>query len=113
MAFGFQAPTHIGKREVGILRLGDGNRLDAIALMTVSSGIEGITQAHVGIQRIIARTDFLLRHGIIQGRRDLGLIREELTEFELGGNGILFLGIGTPLHHALFQSTKAIADIAP
>ena len=82
VTLGFQTPTHVGKGEVAILRLRDGNRLDTVALVLVGGGIEGIVQSHVGIQRIIAWTGLLLRHRVVEGDAHLCLVREELAEFE-------------------------------
>ena len=82
MALGLQAPAHVGEREVGVLGLGDGDRLDAVALVVVGSGIEGITETHIGVEGIVSGTRLLLGHGIVEGDADLRLVGEELTELE-------------------------------
>ena len=93
--------------------LSDGYRLDAIAFVLIGSGIEGIVEAHIVVEGIIAGAHFLLGDGVIQGRTHLGLVGEELTQFERGGNAVRLLGIGRTLHDALFETSETIAHIAP
>ena len=79
MALGLQAPAHVGQREVSVLCLRDSYRLYTVTLMAVGSGIEGIAQAHVGVEGIITGACLFLRHGVVERDAHFRLVREELA----------------------------------
>ena len=112
MAFRLQAPAHVGDGEVGVGGAGDGNTLDAVALLLTGRCLQRIFQAHVTVERVVTGFHDILGIGIVEGHRHLRLIGEELTEFERGGDAVLFLRVGGALHHALLQSAETIADVS-
>ena len=79
--------------------------------MTVGSSVKRIVEFHIGIQRVVLRTDGLLGVGIVQRCRHLGLLREQLTQLQIGGYRVRHLVVGISLHDGLFQSAKALSDI--
>ena len=101
----------VGKREIARHVLGDGNRLDAVALAG-TGGIEGILEIHVGIQGVVLRAHLVLADGVINRYGDLGLVGEELAQFEVRRDGVRLLRVGGTLHDALLQSAEAVGDIA-
>ena len=111
MPLRLQSPAHVGDGEVGVGGTRHGDVLDTVALLLVSGCIQRLIETQVTIQRVVTRFDDLLTVGVIEGDRHLRLVREELAEFERGGDAILLLGIGRTLHHTLLQTAEAIADI--
>ena len=79
MALGLYAHTHIWQREVGILCLSHCKRFYWVALMVVCSCFQCIVKKHIAVKRIIFRTSLFLGYRIIQRRRHLGLVWEELA----------------------------------
>ena len=79
--------------------------------MLICCSVKGILQTHVGVEGIIARSHLILRNRIIKRCRYLSFVREQLTQFQRGSDGVLLLGVRTALHHTLLQSAEAIADI--
>ncbi len=113
MTLGLQSPTEVREREVGRRILRHGNVLNTISLTFAGRCLEGILQAHIRVEGIIAWAHLLLRHGVVDGCRDLCLVGEELAELERGGDGIFLLSVGAALHDVLLQASKAVADVTP
>ena len=107
---GLDAEAYVGQSEVGRGRLGDGNALNAVALMLVDGGIKGVFQFHIRIQRIILGSCFFLGHRVVERCCHLHLVGEELAQFEIGGHRIGLVVVGGTLGHTLFQSAKAFGD---
>ena len=105
--------TRIRHREVPGHVLRHGNALNRVAFAIIGSGIERFFQAHVGIERIIARTDDLLRVREIDGYGYFGFLGEEFAQFHVGRHRVCFLRIGAALHHALLQSAKTVGNVTP
>ena len=61
MALRLQTPAHIAQGEVRIGLLRHGQRLDAVSLVLVGCRLQGILQAHVRIEGVIAGTHLILR----------------------------------------------------
>ena len=80
MTLGFQSPAQVRQREVGVTCFGNGNTLDAVALVLVGGTLQGIAQAHIRIERIITWAHLLVTHRVVQWRTYLGLVGEELTQ---------------------------------
>ena len=66
MFLSLQSPTHIAEREVCVGGLCYCQRFDAVALMLVCSGVEGILQTHVGVKGVIAWTYLIFCYGVIE-----------------------------------------------
>ena len=111
VTLGLQSPTEVREREVRRRRLRHGDVLDTVALPFAGRCLKGILQAHIRVEGIIAGAHLLLRHGVVDGCRDLRLVGEELAELERGGDGIFLLGVGAALHDILLQTTKAVANV--
>ena len=79
VALGLDTHADVGQREVGGGRLGDGYRLDAVALVLVDGGIEGIVQFQVGVHGVVLGAVLLLGDGVVEGRRHVQLVGEELA----------------------------------
>ena len=108
VTLGLDAEAHIRQREVGIGGLGDGNALYRVAFMLVDGRIECIVQLHIRIQRVILRTCLLLGNRVVQRSRHLHLVREELTQLDIGGQRIglvVFLRTGS---HAILQASESL-----
>ena len=112
VAFVLYAHPHIREREVGVGGAGDGNRLNAVALMVAACSIEGVAQTHVGIQRVVLRTRLLLRHRVVERCRHLRLVGEELTQLERSGDAVGLIVVGAALCHTLLESTEAFRGVA-
>ena len=69
----------VAQREVARCMLGHRYRLDRVTLALVGSRLEGVVQFHIRIQRVVLRTDNLLRIRVIERCRHFGLVREELS----------------------------------
>ena len=80
--------------------------------MLRGSRLKGIFETHIIIERVITRTYLILRHRVIKRSADLGLVGEELTQFERSGDGVVLLRIRRALHDTFLQSAEAIADIS-
>ena len=111
VTLGLQSPAEVREREVGCRILRHGNVLDTVALTFAGRCLEGILQTHIRVEGIIAWANLLLRHGVVDGCRDLRLVGEELAELERGGDGIFLLGVGAALHDVLLQASKTVADV--
>ena len=105
-----QSPAHVGDGEVGVGGTRDGDVLNTVTLL-FADGLQRIVETHITVERVITRFHGLLGVGVIEWHRHLCLVGEELTEFEGGGDAVLFLRIGGALHHTLLQTTEAVADI--
>ena len=92
--------------------LGDGDRLYAVALAAVEGRLQGVVEVHIGVKRVILRADGLLGVGIVEWRRHLRLVGEELAQLDVGGDAVRFLCFGAALHHGLLQPAKAVGDVA-
>ena len=108
MTFGLDTHAHVGEREVGVGGLRHSYRLDRVALMTVGSSIECIIELHVVVQWIIFRTRLLLGDGIVEWGRDLRLVGEELTQFDVGSEAIGLIVIGGASCQSFLQSAEAL-----
>ena len=108
---GLYAYADIGEREVAVCGLGDGNRLDAVALVGIG-GIEGILEFHVGVERVVLGAGLFLRDGVVERGGDLGLVGEELSEFEAGGDAVGLVVVGGALRDTVFESAEAFAHVA-
>ena len=106
------AHAGVGEREVARDVLGDGYRLDAVALALAAGRLEGVVELHIRVEGIVAWADGLLRVGIVERRRHLSLIGEELTQLEGGSDAVGLLGIGGALHDGLLESAEAVGDVA-
>ena len=110
MPFALDSHPCVGHREVARDVLRHGNALDGVAL--VARIIQRIGETHIRVERIVSRTDHLLRVRVVDRHRDLGLLGEELAQLHVGCDGIGLLRIGAALHDTLFQSTEAVGHIA-
>ena len=59
------------------------------------------------VERIILRRGGLLRIGVIEGNAHLGLLREELTQLDVGRHAILGKIVHASLRQRLIQGTEA------
>ena len=109
MALGLDAEAHVRQREIGAGRLGNRDVLDRVALMT-GRHLQGVVQFHVGIQRIIFRTGFLLGHRIIKRCRHLHLVREELAQLYTGRQRVSLVVILGTGRYPIFQSAEAFGN---
>ena len=106
------ADARVRDGEVARGMLRDGYRLDGVALTLAGCRLERFVELHVGVQGVILGTDVLLRIGIVEGGRHLGLLREELAKLEVGGHGVALLRVGGALHDALLKPSEAVGDVA-
>ena len=111
MALGLHADADIRQREIGSRRLLDGNRLDGVALVAVH-GIQRLVEFHIGVQRVILRTAFLLSDTVIDGSRDVHLVGEELAQFEIRSQRVGLVVVLTPLADTLLQAAEAFGGNA-
>ena len=109
VALGLDAKAHVAEREIGICRFQNHNALYRVTLVSVH-GFQGVVQLHISIQRIILRTRFLFRDGIVKGCRHVHLVWEEFTQFHIRGERVglvIFLGA---CGNTVFQTTKSLRD---
>ena len=109
VTLGLDAHADIGEREVGGGSLGDGYRLDTVALMVVHC-FQCIVKFHIRVERVVLGSRLLLGRAVVERCRHLCLVREELAQFDIGRNGIRLKVVGRTLHDALFQSAEAFGD---
>ena len=72
------AHAGVGDGEVARGVLGHGYRLHGVALVLVH-GLQCVVEVHVGVERVVLRTDLLLCDGVVERCADLGLLGEELA----------------------------------
>ena len=110
VTLGLDAEAHVRQCEVGRGRLGDGNALYAVALVLVDGGVQRVVQFHIRVQRIILRPRLLLGDRVVERRRHLHLVGEELAQLEIGSHRVCLVVVGGTLGYAFFQSAKALGD---
>ena len=109
VTLGLDTKAHIRQREVGIGCLGNRYALDGVAFVTIHY-LQGIVQFQVGVQRVILRTGFLLRHRVIKRCCHLHLVGEELTQLHAGGQRVSLVVVLRTGSNTIFQTTKSFRD---
>lgn len=106
MALGGNTNLGIRDGEVGVDSLRDGDALDGVTLRGIGSA-ERLVELHVRVERIVLGLHALLADAIIKRYGHLGLVGEELSQLEVGGEGVGAIVVGRPLLHALLKSAEA------
>ena len=109
VTFGLDANTYVRQREVGGLRLPDGYRLNAVTLVSIHC-VQCFVQFQVGVQRVVFRTALLLGNAIVDGCRDVHLVGEEFSQFEVGGQRVGLVVVRTALGDTFLESAEALGD---
>ena len=74
----------------------------------LAGSLERVVEEHIGVERIVLGTLALLGDRIIEGCRHLGLLGEELAQFQVGGKAGVELVVGAALIHAFLETAEAI-----
>ena len=109
VTFGLDANTDVRQREVGGLRLSDGYRLNTVTLVSIHC-VQCFVQFQVGVQRVVFRTALLLGNAIVDGCRDVHLVGEEFSQFEVGGQRVGFVIVRTALGDTFLETAEALGD---
>ena len=109
VTLGLDTKAHVRQREVGIGCLGNRYALNGVALVTIHH-LQSIIQFQVGVQRVIFRTGFLLRHRVIKRCCHLHLVGEELTQLHAGGQRVSLVVVLRTGSNTIFQTTKTFRD---
>ena len=109
VTLGLDTKTHVRQREVGVGCLGNRYALNGVALVTIHH-LQSIIQFQVGVQRVIFRTGFLLRHRVIKRCCHLHLVGEELTQLHAGGQRVSLVVVLRTGSNTIFQTTKTFRD---
>ena len=112
MALVLDAHAHVREREIAVGRARHGNRLDAVALVLVGSGVERVVEAHIGVERIVFRARFLFRNRIVERCRHLRLFGEEFAEFDRSRDAVGLVIVFRPRGNALFQAAEALGSVS-
>ena len=75
-------------------------------------GVEGVVEFEVSVKRIVFGFALLLGDAVVERCGDLHLIREELTQFEVGSQCISLVVVGAALADAFLKATEALGDDA-
>ena len=76
--------------------------------MLRACGVERVLELEVRIHGVVLRAEALLADRIVERCRHLGLVGEELSELDVGGDGILRRVVGGAFHDALFESAISL-----
>ena len=95
----------VREREVLVLCQSFGDGFQRVARCAFQF-VECILQEHIGVERIVFRRNALPAIGVVEWEVHLPLHREELAQFEVGGDAPLVLVLVASLRYALFQSTE-------
>ena len=111
VALVLDAHADVLQREVARQLTADGYRLHGVALV-VAHGVEGLVEFQVGVQRVVLRPHLVFRHAVVQGHAHLGLVGEELAQFEVGRHRVCHAVLVRALHDVLLEPAEAVGHVA-
>ena len=101
------ADTHVRQREVGLRNLCHGDAFYRIALVLRASRFESVVEFHIRIEWIVFGRCLLLSNRVVERRRNLRLVGEELAKLHISRHGVVGVVVGRTLSHAFLQSAEA------